>query len=183
MSNKKELIITSATQMIRDGGYSAFSFREVADDVGIKSSSVQHYFKRKEDLAAAVAHEYSNSFFNTLGTVIETQSPKQQFIHYSDVFIQSFTTSKRACLCGILTHESPSLPQPVINEVDTFIDKNIEWLKAAYAAKEDTNAPEDIEELAIISYTSMEGAMAVATLKDDVSWLTTTQRQLAKRLF
>ena len=62
MSEKKDQIIQSATRMIRHGGYNSFSFREIADEVGIKSSSVHHYFRRKEDLAAVVARHYSDAF-------------------------------------------------------------------------------------------------------------------------
>ena len=67
MSEKKDQIVQSATRMIRHGGYNSFSFREIADEVGIKSSSVHHYFRRKEDLAAVVARHYSDAFFDALG--------------------------------------------------------------------------------------------------------------------
>lgn len=177
MSDKKEQIIQSAIKMIRTGGYNAFSFREIADDVGIKSSSVHHYFRRKENLAIAVAESYRDSFFEQLGNPNETKSsPKEKFQHYSNVFIEAFQKSGKACLCGMLSHESPGLPGIVIAEVNNFIDRNIDWLIKAYSSDEPTD--QDAETFAILTYSALEGAMAVATVKGDVNWLKKTQAQL-----
>ncbi|WP_157628311.1 helix-turn-helix domain-containing protein, partial [Ensifer sp. BR816] len=44
----------AAEERIRRAGYSGFSFREIAADVGVKSASVHYHFPTKERLAAAV---------------------------------------------------------------------------------------------------------------------------------
>lgn len=41
------------------GGFGGFSFREIAADVGIKSSSVHYHFPTKEDLAAAIVRRWA----------------------------------------------------------------------------------------------------------------------------
>jgi TetR/AcrR family transcriptional repressor of nem operon len=40
MQDKEAAILKVTESMIRDGGYNSFSFRSIADAVGIKSSSV-----------------------------------------------------------------------------------------------------------------------------------------------
>src|ERR1700744_3605487 len=60
MSDMSNAIMDAAELRIRKGGYGAFSFRELAADVGVKSSSVHYHFPTKEDLGAAVIRRYSD---------------------------------------------------------------------------------------------------------------------------
>src|ERR1700732_273229 len=53
-SDVKTAIMDAAERRMQLGGFGGFSFREIAADVGIKSSSVHYHFPTKEDLAAAV---------------------------------------------------------------------------------------------------------------------------------
>jgi TetR/AcrR family transcriptional repressor of nem operon len=59
MNAMAESIMDAAERRIRLGGFNGFSFREVAADVGVKSSSVHYHFPTKERLAAAVVHRYT----------------------------------------------------------------------------------------------------------------------------
>lgn len=176
MSEKREYIIESATRMIRAGGYNAFSFREIAEEVGIKSSSVHHYFRRKEDLARVVAGRYCDAFFAALGDAgTVKEDPKSIITHYGNVFLHAFKESGKACLCGILTHESPAIPQPVLLEIESFVDKNIQWLMTAYGVSSSDTSQDEALARARATYTAFNGAMAVATLKQDVSWIESIQ--------
>jgi TetR/AcrR family transcriptional repressor of nem operon len=67
MSDNKTKIIDAAENMIRSGGYNGFSFRDIAAEIGIKSSSVHYYYPRKEDLALEVAVRYKENFIAALG--------------------------------------------------------------------------------------------------------------------
>ena len=59
MTDMTAAILNSAERRIRVGGFNGFSFREVAADVGVKSSSVHYHFPTKEQLAAAVIRRYT----------------------------------------------------------------------------------------------------------------------------
>ena len=63
MASKQTDILDAAESRIRRFGYTGFSFRDVAADVGIKSASVHYHYPTKETLAAAVAARYSSRFF------------------------------------------------------------------------------------------------------------------------
>lgn len=168
--------------MIRSGGYNAFSFREIADEVGIKSSSVHHYFRRKEDLAAVVAKCYSETFFDALGDPKALkQDSKSIVLHYSNVFITAFKESGRACLCGILSHESPAIPKVVSQEIESFVDRNIQWLMTAYCFGASDSCKDESLFKARMIYTALNGAMAVATLKQDIGWIESVQSCLVKQ--
>src|SRR5260370_11493831 len=59
MSDVKAAIMDAAERRMQQGGFGGFSFREIAADVGIKSSSVHYYLPTKEDLAAAVNRRWA----------------------------------------------------------------------------------------------------------------------------
>ena len=59
-------ILDAAETMIQSQGYNGFSFREIADQVGIKSASVHYHFPTKADLGAAVARRYTDRFLDQL---------------------------------------------------------------------------------------------------------------------
>ena len=60
MSEVAQALMDAAERRMRIGGFNAFSFREIAADVGVKSSSVHYHFPTKEKLAAAVIHRYTD---------------------------------------------------------------------------------------------------------------------------
>lgn len=48
MTDTSNAIMDATEERIRQGGYSGFSFREIAADVGVKSSSVHYHFPIKK---------------------------------------------------------------------------------------------------------------------------------------
>ena len=65
--SKKAALLQAAENKVRLGGYSNFSFRELATEIGIKSASVHYHFPTKADLGAELAHQYTNAFMLVLG--------------------------------------------------------------------------------------------------------------------
>ncbi|MEM6465574.1 MAG: helix-turn-helix domain-containing protein, partial [Pseudomonadota bacterium] len=66
MPDRRDAILDVTERLIRAHGYSGFSFRDVATEVGIKSASVHYHFPTKPDLAAAVARRYRERFAKAL---------------------------------------------------------------------------------------------------------------------
>src|SRR6266481_721643 len=54
MSDVATAIMDAAEARMRIGGFNGFSFRDIASDVGIKSSSVHYHFPTKEKLATGL---------------------------------------------------------------------------------------------------------------------------------
>ncbi|MFT5510332.1 MAG: TetR/AcrR family transcriptional repressor of nem operon, partial [Hyphomicrobiaceae bacterium] len=59
MSATVDKVLDAAEGAMRARGYHAVSFRELADDIGIKSSSVHYHFPQKDDLGVALIERYS----------------------------------------------------------------------------------------------------------------------------
>ena len=121
-----------AESKIKEGGFNAFSFREIAKEIGIKSASVHYYFPTKSDLAIAVVERYIERFTVLLEEIDESCVGEEKINKYIDLFISVLTVDQRMCLCGILGTESQLLPESVKASVGQFFELNICWLTNVY---------------------------------------------------
>jgi AcrR family transcriptional regulator len=64
-------ILDVTERRVRLAGYNGFSFRDVAADAGIKSSSVHYHFPGKELLVDAIAERYTERAREWLGDQAE----------------------------------------------------------------------------------------------------------------
>ncbi|MBB1349374.1 MULTISPECIES: TetR/AcrR family transcriptional regulator [unclassified Pseudoalteromonas] len=165
--SKKEALLKAAENKVRLGGYSNFSFRELACEVGIKSASVHYHFATKADLGAELAHQYTDSFLAALGEPSELKANGKNPIDvYTQLFRRALVTDKKMCLCGLLGAESDSLPDKVRLEVKRFFNQNLTWLSAAHLANGEPNP----DQAAIQTVSLLEGAMMISKTLDDNSY-------------
>jgi TetR/AcrR family transcriptional repressor of nem operon len=155
----------TAEALVREGGYNAFSFREIAKIVGIKSASVHYHFPTKEDLGAAVARYYTDKLFDSLGEpedlIADKKDPIEAFIA---VFKHALINDKKMCLCGMLGAEIEGLPKAVAAETRAFFERCIDWLTRAYQENHPVGAA---TKKAQQTLSLLEGALITSnTLKD-----------------
>ena len=166
MNDDRELaILQVAEEMVRRGGYNSFSFRNIATQVGIKSSSVHYHFSTKEDLGVAVAKYYTDKFLATLGSPQElVAAAKDPVKVYIKAFRQELHADNGMCLCGMLGAETSSLPKRVLEETRQFFTRNIDWLEEAYSA---VGQKSNCRNKAIQTISLLEGAMLTSHVLSD----------------
>jgi TetR/AcrR family transcriptional repressor of nem operon len=178
---KAEEILNSAERLARRRGYNGFSFRDLAEEVGIKSASVHYHFPTKANLGAAVAQRYTERFIAGLGDPDDPGAgPRALLERYVDAFRRALVRDRQMCLCGMLGAEVESLPPEVASEVRTFFELNVEWLAAVLSRRAGgapgNGVPEDgvpgdrtmAERQALTILAMLEGALVVArTMKRD----------------
>ena len=122
-------LLDAAETRIRAGGFHKVSFRDLADDLGIKSASVHYHFRRKEDLGIAVVNRYAGRFFDNLEAAASgAQSAREAVSVLTDIYRTALFAENKPCLCGVMGAESPGLPEPVAVVVGQFLEGNIAWL-------------------------------------------------------
>lgn len=171
--DRQLLILDAAERRIRSAGYNGFSFREIASDVGIKSSSVHHHFPTKEALGVAVARRYTDRFFENLG-----KQPGAPVDRLRNAFRSAMETDGLTCLCGVLGTASLSLPLPVAAEARRFFECALRFLlpepEAAATRREEFNWA-----LQILSI--FEGAMVLALALGDPEYFWRATKTLPQR--
>jgi TetR/AcrR family transcriptional repressor of nem operon len=174
--NKREALLNAAETRARIGGYSNFSFRELAAEVGIKSASVHYHFPTKEDLGAELAKRYTNNFLDALGTpsdlIVQGKKPVEVYL---ELFRHALENDRLMCLCGLFGAESDALPEKVKANTKVFFDKNIAWLEEAITLSTDcTKTIARNKALFILSL--LEGSMMLCkVLQNNEAFSTVTE--------
>lgn len=130
MAETSAQILDLAERAMRLRGYHAVSFRDLADDMGIKSASIHYHFRRKEDLGLAVADRYATRVGEALGDPTDL-TWSNALNRFCGVYRETLQDQDLQCLCGMLAAESLGLPDIVSDRVAEFYEANIAWLMAA----------------------------------------------------
>jgi TetR/AcrR family transcriptional repressor of nem operon len=120
MSDIKAAIMDAAERRIQLGGFGGFSFREIAADVGVKSSSVHYHFPTKEDLAAAVVRRWGVEAAKHIDEELEKKPSADPARVWTKVFRNTAFSERRMCPCTALGAAAQDLPLEVAAEVRGF---------------------------------------------------------------
>lgn len=128
VSDTVEAIMDATERRIREAGYSGFSFREVAADVGVKSASVYYHFPTKSALVAAVARRYNARVIAAADAAV---AGGQDVVEaWLTVFRNALDEGAKMCLCGSLGAAVGDLTPDVAHEVQQFFEAGIASLVA-----------------------------------------------------
>jgi TetR/AcrR family transcriptional repressor of nem operon len=129
MSDIAAAIMDAAERRMRLSGFYGFSFREIASDVGVKSSSVHYHFPTKEKLAAAVIHRYTDEVAEFIDKEAETAPDPVSL--WTGAFRGTLCSEERMCPCAVLGAVSKDLPRGLAAEVRRFFKMCLDKMMAA----------------------------------------------------
>ena len=118
MSDMKTAIMDAAERRMQAGGFFGFSFREIAADVGIKSSSVHYHFPTKEDLAAAVIRRWADNTSRHIDEALHKDPDPVRV--WTKAFRGTAMAEPHMCPCTVLGASAHDLPEQVAVEVKRF---------------------------------------------------------------
>jgi TetR/AcrR family transcriptional repressor of nem operon len=150
----RERILEAAERRARAGGYNGFSFRELADDVGIKSASIHYHFPTKASLAEALVSRYAERAYSDLGDPASVTS-SEAVQRVCSLFERALINEDKMCLCGLFGAEHDALPPAVAQATADFFRGLITFLKKSTGPKRPDFSPE-----ALIA--TLEGGLIVA---------------------
>lgn len=161
LSPKANEILDIAENHMRQGGFDAISFRDIATAVGVKSASVHYHFPAKADLGEAMVARYRDAIMDDMGDPADygMSSAMQKLVA---LYRTALTEKESVCLCTILGAASHTLPEAVAGEVKKFFDGLHVWTTRALNPKGVTEEPEKLAG-AMISILQGGTIMAVAT--------------------
>lgn len=179
-------IIEVAQQLIFDRGYNAFSYADIAAQVGIRKASIHYHFPAKSDLVKSVVAHYRSEICLLLNELDRTvQDPLQKLEQYVEGTGKSMQQQPRLCLCALLAAEFPTLPEQVRTEVQGYFRDMESWFSRVIAVGREqgvfrVTGPLDAEARLFIA--GIQGAMLSARAYSDVDYFFTIARQLVADL-
>ena len=163
-------IMDAAQATVQAQGYNALSFRELAKEVGVKSSSVHYHFPTKGDLGAALARRYTDGVEAFLAGALAAGAHIDTCVRqFTGAFRAALENDNRMCLCGIMNAEHDGLPPEVRVEVDRFTDVCVAWWAALLARDDPAAAAEALQQRALAIFSAIGGAQLVARGRGDIT--------------
>ena len=131
-----EKILKAADSLMVQRGYSAFSYADISEAVGIRKASIHHHFPTKAGLAVAVLKAHRGKVLQgmeALDAQIENPLARvQAYLQYWEGCIRGKTVS--FCVAALMGAEMPALPEELQVEVRLHFDALANWLERTLKA-------------------------------------------------
>lgn len=182
MSKKRSIMEEVATDAVQRAGLHSLSFRTLADEVGVKSSSVHYYFPEKSSLARVLIENYTEAFSEKLADIDRRKlMPRKKLEAFVKLF-EEMIKEEKFCLCGMMAAEVATLNEDNRKLLSEYFRNVEDWLCATF----EENAAEVKSEikprlLARIVMSGLEGAILIDRVDRSHSRLL-AQRQLISSL-
>lgn len=182
MSDKRTELQLLAQAIVQRSGLRELSFRQLAEQTGVKSSSVHYYFPEKHDLTAVLIASYSEAFAQRLAGIADRPvTLKRKLSAFVDLFEEAAQDDK-LCLCGMLAAEMSSLDAHCRSLLSSFFQHAESWLAQLLKQhKSELLTPLPPARLAAVLVSGLEGALLLDRVHGPGSHLL-AQRQLISSL-
>jgi len=128
----RDQILDYAQKLIRLRGCNGFSYRDLAEHVGVKTSSIHYYFPSKDDLLFEAVCAYSTRTLGALRAIDPKLPADVKLDRYVD-FLEEMSDGEEICLCGMLAADLASVPERVAKQIQGFVQANESWLSNVLA--------------------------------------------------
>lgn len=178
-------ILDVAERYTQTQGFNAFSYKDLQEEVGVKTSTMHYYFPTKQDLGAALVERYTTRFIDKLDDIGEQsiKAPKKLRLMmgmFVDVASYDFV-----CLCGMLASDMLSLTQQGREGLRYFFKESERWtarvIKQGIQHGDFANKVEP-EEAAMQIVALMQGALLLARVKHDDVYMSKIVQDAIKNL-
>ena len=121
-------VLDAAQLLIQERGYNAFSYRDLAERVDIRTASIHYHFPAKADLGKALMDRYLAELESALATIGRTGRTSKAKLK---AFIKLYRDTElrgAICLCGSLASDQETLPEPLQGAVSAYLDRSEAWI-------------------------------------------------------
>ena len=141
-SDTRSALVSVATGLVRQRGFNAVSYADLAEKVGIRKPSIHHHFPLKEDLGVEMVQAYTAAFENHLAVISATSRTRRGRLDaYAGLYREGLVRGE-GCLCGVLASELATLPDSVRSCVERFFAVNEKWLTDVLVEPEEGSVPQ-----------------------------------------
>ena len=127
-NNTAERILDVAQDMVRNRGYSAFSYADISKQVGIRKASIHYHFPSKDELVKELVKRYRQGMVKACDRIAQSNlSLDQQLIQFANLYRDGLE-NEQICLCAMLAADFAVLPQSIHDEIQVFFRETEAWL-------------------------------------------------------
>ncbi len=184
-TNTATQILDVAERLVQIRGFNAFSYADVAGELGLTNAALHYYFPSKSELGEALIARYAIRFMGALADIDESfADPLRKLDAYAALY-GGVLRNQRMCLCGMLAADYETLSPGMQGAVADFFEGNERWLAEVLKQGRDNGelsfpGPPLEEARSIVS--GLEGAMLIARSIGDIKRFKWAARHLLEAL-
>lgn len=124
-----EQLLDLAQKLVQERGFNAFSYRDLADSIGIKTASVHYHFPNKAELGKALMARYLEGLEDYLAE-LDARAITDRARLESLISSYQETESRGAiCLCGALASDIETLSRDIQELVSAYLKLSESWVR------------------------------------------------------
>ena len=165
INSTRDLILDSAQALAQSRGVNAFSYADIAVELGVKKASIHYHFPSKQDLEIELLERYRSTFMEELRRISSSGSGNvAKLEHYAQMYANTLCND-RICLGGMMASDVGTLPEQLVPSLVNFFEEQVEWLvKVMDAGKKagELNFSGTAEAQATVFLASLQGGLLMA---------------------
>ncbi len=119
----REQLLTVAADLLQRVGYASFSFRDLADAVGIRAASVHYHFPTKADLGVALVDWFRAQSDPQMTALCQAYpNVRDRLLALAEQVAEHTCTSGKSCPINLLLSEFSVLPENLQIKVRAWVD-------------------------------------------------------------
>lgn len=168
MSDNRKRLETVALDAVQRNGLKGLSFRTLAEEIGIKSSSVHYHFPEKSDLARTLIERYSEAFFSQLGEISSQKWGLKRKLSAFIAIFEQVSEEDKLCLCGMVASEVEQLNNENHLLLKAYFRNTEQWLAELFEQHcDELNTSLSATNLAKCVLSGLEGALLLDRVMED----------------
>ena len=123
VTNTREQLLETAADLLQRVGYASFSFRDLADAVGIRAASVHYHFPTKADLGVALVDWFRAQSDPQIAELCQAHpNMRHRLLALGDHVAEHTCISGKSCPINLLLSEFSNLPEALQMKVRAWVD-------------------------------------------------------------
>lgn len=158
-------ILDVAEHLVQTRGFNAFSYADIADDLGVTKASLHYHFPTKANLGERLIERYQDAFMAALDEIERHYEEAGAKLEAYMALYEDVLNGGRMCLCGMLASDFATLPEPMKLGLQRFFVANETWLSGVLRHGRErgqiafSGRPADMARFIV---STLEGAMLLA---------------------
>jgi len=122
----RESLLAAAVELLRSFGYASFSYRDLAEAVGIRTASIHYHFPSKSDLGVALVEELRLATREReRALVADHPNVRNRLLALCSHIAEHTCGDHKSCPINLLQAEYAVLPEPVQRAVTSLVDEKL----------------------------------------------------------
>jgi len=178
-------ILDTAERLVQVRGFNAFSYADIAQELGVTKASLHYHYPSKAVLGQELIGRYAARFGAALAEVdARLSDPRAKLDAFTGLYADVLR-DQRMCLCGMLAAEYQTLPKTMQTAVVCFFNHCETWLQGVLREGQERGTlllRASTADTAQMIVGTLEGAMLIARSYGDINRFQAAATQLLTSL-